>query len=1206
MHKCTRILSRLCLLSTLIVFATASRDQTSVFEVLITDLSHLNPTIYNGTCCEGSADRYGKCPINSLCNTYFRVCLQEFRRNATPEYRNCTLGETTSDVFRGFGSKTNRIDQQVALSVPIYHRWTETFTLVLDVLHRDRDVTDRRNDPLIDRVSYKANITSSLEFQGVDSRHGKGVYDTATVIYKIRVRCAENHFTKDCSKICYPRDDKYGHWSCDENGEKKCLDGWTDHHCERPVCEFCDADRSVCEAPGRCSCRPGWTGRNCSVCVPYPNCKHGSCAPGKPFTCECERNWGGALCDQDLDVCGRSQPCKNNGVCRNTNPDQYQCSCPDGFFGRNCELDGEMIKYYKPCVRGDGQPVCQNGGSCSEINNGTDFKCDCLPGWLGETCSNDISGRASCASNPCLNGGRCSPNSRGEAVCKCPRGWTGHNCQFDIDECAELEPCLHGSVCTNRMGSYSCTCAAGWEGTNCSLPADTCHQYRCLNGGTCFSNRGGWHCRCPEGFAGKQCEIKADPCQPDPCNGGTCAVLASGKHRCSACPENRFGRNCELTANGLRPQTKLEYDECVVAVSQPSSGRAEFIKTRVCGAHGRCVSSTDANKNPGEFACVCDAGYTGAACHININDCESSPCANGATCLDRVDDYSCVCRPGFTGERCEEMIDACTSSPCHRGECTAIEDDFICRCPQGFKGRHCNLTTSHCDENTCANGGTCQELGSSFVCVCPPDYIGHRCQRKRHLACESTPCKNGATCVNLENDEYQCWCPEGFTGPLCEHNVDDCLEATCFHNATCIDGINRFQCECLPGYSGADCRLDIDECASNPCHGGGTCKDLVNDYRCVCPPSRRGRNCEIMVVKPSPSACFYAKRKHLVGEVWSERHECSTCKCFEGSQVICERGLCELDECDSKDPYNSCPKAEEQCYSTANEPCFIPPCKPHAECRPTPNLKHIRPMSFTDRCGPEDISGCAARIALDFVPSADVTGFTVEAICAHVRRVLSSQPAPDLLVGCVAKSHREIEILVDSAQNDEQLVAALQADRLARTIKEGRTNSSILNAVHKVLVSEASQFKDLSESQKTVTAFLIATAVLVLLLLVAVLVCSYKIFSQKSPDSNIIMTKPYLRDAPSNLNNLRLPKMNNLGQEADVGSSRGKILNTMVNQEMKDFAFKASMNKVSKAVDIPQVPQERDCMDLRYEGCPKKSKRNATDGENSLGEVVWC
>ena len=260
-------------------------------------------------------------------------------------------------------------------------------------------------------------------------------------------------------------------------------------------------------------------------------------------------------------------------------------------------------------------------------------------------------------------------------------------------------------------------------------------------------------------------------------------------------------------------------------------------------------------------------------------------------------------------------------------------------------------------------------------------------------------------------------------------------------------------------------------------------------------------------------------------------------------------------------------------------------------------------MTFTSKCGPGDISGCAARIALDFVPSAEVSGFTVEAICAHVRKVFSSKRAADLLVGCVAKSHREIEVLIDSADSEQQLAATQQAERLARTIREGRTNSSVLNAVHNVLVSEASQIKDLSDSQRTVTAFLIATAVLVLVLLVAVLVCSYKMFSQKSPHTNVVMTKPYFGEAPSNLNNLRLPKINNLGQEADVGVSRGKILNTMVNQEMKDFGCKTASSKTSKAVDIPQVPA-RDCMDLRYEGCPKKSKRN--DGNDSLGEVVWC
>lgn len=58
-------------------------------------------------------------------------------------------------------------------------------------------------------------------------------------------------------------------------------------------------------------------------------------------------------------------------------------------------------------------------------------------------------------------------------------------------------------------------------------------------------------------------------------------------------------------------------------------------------------------------------------------------------------------------------------------------------------------------------------------------------------------------------------------------DIDDCNGATCFHNGSCVDGVNMFTCDCLPGYSGVDCRLDIDECASNPCNGGGTCIDQV-------------------------------------------------------------------------------------------------------------------------------------------------------------------------------------------------------------------------------------------------------------------------------------------------------------------------------------------------------------------------------------------
>ena len=52
-----------------------------------------------------------------------------------------------------------------------------------------------------------------------------------------------------------------------------------------------------------------------------------------------------------------------------------------------------------------------------------------------------------------------------------------------------------------------------------------------------------------------------------------------------------------------------------------------------------------------------------------------------------------------------------------------------------------------------------------------------------------------------------------------------------FRNGDCLDGINEFTCSCAPGYSGDLCEVDIDDCATDPCNRNGTCVDLINDYR---------------------------------------------------------------------------------------------------------------------------------------------------------------------------------------------------------------------------------------------------------------------------------------------------------------------------------------------------------------------------------------
>lgn len=73
----------------------------------------------------------------------------------------------------------------------------------------------------------------------------------------------------------------------------------------------------------------------------------------------------------------------------------------------------------------------------------------------------------------------------------------------------------------------------------------------------------------------------------------------------------------------------------------------------------------------GSFSCLCAAGYTGQDCGTEIDECDPSPCQNGGTCLDLIDDFNCTCLDGFTGAVCDIDIEDCVHPDLclHGGTC---------------------------------------------------------------------------------------------------------------------------------------------------------------------------------------------------------------------------------------------------------------------------------------------------------------------------------------------------------------------------------------------------------------------------------------------------------------------------------------------------------------------------------------------------------
>lgn len=89
------------------------------------------------------------------------------------------------------------------------------------------DCAAPKEELLIERVSHAGMINPEDRWK---SLHFSG--HVAHLELQIRVRCDENYYSATCNKFCRPRNDFFGHYTCDQYGNKACMDGWMGKECK--------------------------------------------------------------------------------------------------------------------------------------------------------------------------------------------------------------------------------------------------------------------------------------------------------------------------------------------------------------------------------------------------------------------------------------------------------------------------------------------------------------------------------------------------------------------------------------------------------------------------------------------------------------------------------------------------------------------------------------------------------------------------------------------------------------------------------------------------------------------------------------------------------------------------------------------------------------------------------------------------------------
>ncbi|XP_053387236.1 fibrillin-2-like [Mercenaria mercenaria] len=826
---------------------------------------------WNGTGCEDDVDECDEediCPVHSSCENTFGSfecrCNNGYVRTESKLCQECDgryFGDNCSEECICDFDHTDKC-HHVSGNCSCSPGWTgDICSNDVDECHENNTICDMKSN------STCNNTIGSFECSCTD-----GFRESQNETCSDVDECREGGH--DCLQKCV---NTIGGYVCEcftgyqgsGNNCTVCSDGTYGTNCSE-ICPCVVENTVSCHhVNGSCACIIGWEDENCSS--DKDECKNDESCKDKPestcnntlgsFTCVCNGGYKeqNNTCN-DIDECAENDDACSQ-YCTNTNG-SFACDCADGFY---LEDDNVTCQECEKWTFGDN---CKSSCICNETNTETcdsvTGQCNCLNGWNGTSCGDDI--------NECENETVCPQNSMCynidgsfECICNngfrkmdtlncevCPDGTFGYNCSREC-ECNEqnTESC-------NHVGG-NCTCKKGWTGIVCSEDIDECKENSTLcqskANSTCENTNGSYSCSCNVGFHEKG-------------------------NMCTDCDVWKHGQNCQFNCTCNISNT--EYCDPVTGVCNCfpewngincENDVNECEKENICPAHSTCENSF------GSFECRCDKGYLkteSKMCEVCQNGTFGYNCSRECECNQQNTEScnhvegNCKCKTGWTDFDCSKDIDECeeNSTLCQskaNSTCENTNGSYSCHCNEGLREQG-NMCTD-CDiwkyGQDCQFNCTCNISNSencdpvTGVCNCFPEWNGTNCELDINECDEEDICPAHSTCENSFGS-FECRCDKGYItteSKMCE-DIDECTESPCTQN--CTNTVGGFVCSCLDGYQlrqdnvtcnectddtyGVDCTERCNCTAKHSADEIQTCDTVTG--KCKCKPNWKGDTCD--------------------------------------------------------------------------------------------------------------------------------------------------------------------------------------------------------------------------------------------------------------------------------------------------------------------------------------------------------------------------